>query len=245
VGDQDEGDAHLVLEPLELQLHLAAHLAVERRERLVEQQQSRPFHDRPSQGDPLALTARELLRAAPGHPGEADGREHLRDPAAHLAATQALALQAVGDVALDRHVREQRVRLEHQVHRTLVRRQPEQVLVTEQDRPGVGVLEAGDRSEQRGLSAPRRAEQREELVLGDGQAHVVEGDDVAEAPAHPRHLEQCPARRRDIRGGGGDGHRSSVGRIVRAAKTTTRTLTTTRTAASALISGVMPARTIE
>ena len=39
VGDDDEGDADLVLQPLQFQLHGAAQLLVERAERFVEQQQ--------------------------------------------------------------------------------------------------------------------------------------------------------------------------------------------------------------
>ena len=46
-------------------------------------------------------------------------------------------------------------------------------------RPDVGRLEAGDRAQQRGLAAARRAEQREELVVGDVERDAVQGDRVA------------------------------------------------------------------
>ena len=57
VGHVDEGDPDLALELLELDLHLVAELAVERAERLVEQQHRRVVDERPSQGDALLLTA--------------------------------------------------------------------------------------------------------------------------------------------------------------------------------------------
>ena len=64
VGDEDEGDADLALDRLELDLHLLAELEVERAERLVEQQHPGPVDQRPGERDPLALAARELAGLA-------------------------------------------------------------------------------------------------------------------------------------------------------------------------------------
>ena len=47
--------------------------------------------------------------------------------------------------------------------------------------PGVGVLEAGDDAQDRALAAPGRAEQDEELAVGDLQRDVADGLDLAEA----------------------------------------------------------------
>ena len=66
VRDDDEGEADLVLEPLQLELHARAHLPVERRERLVEQQQPRALDDGAGERDALALAARQLRRAPLG-----------------------------------------------------------------------------------------------------------------------------------------------------------------------------------
>ena len=43
----------------------------------------------------------------------------------------------------------------------------------------VGLLEAGDDPQRRRLARARRAEQREELAVGDRQVDVVDRDDVA------------------------------------------------------------------
>ena len=75
VGDEDEGDPDLALDPLELELHLLAQLEVERAERLVEQQHLRLVDDRARQRDPLALAAGELERLAVAEAGEADHLE--------------------------------------------------------------------------------------------------------------------------------------------------------------------------
>ena len=64
VRHEHEGDAGLVLQPLELDLHLLAQLEVERRQRLVQQQHLRPRRQRPRQRHPLLLAARELAGCA-------------------------------------------------------------------------------------------------------------------------------------------------------------------------------------
>ena len=81
VGDEDERDPDLALDPLELDLHRLAQLEVEGGERLVEQQGARQVDERPGQGDALLLAAGQLGRAAAGELGEADDLEHLHRPA--------------------------------------------------------------------------------------------------------------------------------------------------------------------
>ena len=77
VGDVDERDADLVLDPLQLHLHVLAELEVERAERLVEQEHARVVDERAPERDALLLAAGELLRLALREAGEADELEHL------------------------------------------------------------------------------------------------------------------------------------------------------------------------
>ncbi len=84
VGDVDEGRAGGLLDPLQLELHLAPQLQVERAERLVEQQRGRAVHQRPRERDPLALAAGELSRPPVGEPLEADDPDHLLGPGGGL-----------------------------------------------------------------------------------------------------------------------------------------------------------------
>ena len=62
VGDVDEGDAELLLQPLQLGAHLDAQERVERRQRLVEQQDLRLGDQRARERDALLLAARQLRR---------------------------------------------------------------------------------------------------------------------------------------------------------------------------------------
>jgi hypothetical protein len=61
---------------------------------------------------------------------------------------------------------------------------------------GVRCVEAGHHAQQRGLAAPGRAEQAEELAGLDAQADIVDGGEVAEAPGDVSDLEQSHRRSR-------------------------------------------------
>ena len=77
--DVHEREADLGLDPLELELHLAAQLEVERAERLVEQQHLGTVDDRAGQRDALLLAAGELRGLAVGEVAELDQLERVVD----------------------------------------------------------------------------------------------------------------------------------------------------------------------
>ena len=181
VRDVDEGDPDVVLDRLQLELHLLAQLQVERAERLVEQQHARLVHERAGQRDALLLAARELARLALLETREADEVEDVDTRPRTTLAAHAAAPQAEGDVLEDRQVREERVRLEDGVHVALVRRLAGDRLVAEVDRPLGRLLEAADHAQRRRLAAARGAEQREEAAALDLEREVVDGRDVVEA----------------------------------------------------------------
>ena len=158
VGDDDEGDADLALNGLELDLHLLAQLEVERAERLVEQQHAWPADERAGQRDALALAARQLGRAARRRgrrAGPCRGRRRCAcvvRPCAHPAH-----LQAVLDVLGHRHVGEERVLLEHRVDVAAAGGQRGDVDAAEPDGARGGLFEAGDHAQHRGLARSGRA----------------------------------------------------------------------------------------
>ncbi len=176
VRDVDERDPDLVLDPLQLHLHVLAQLEVERAERLVEEKHARVVHERSPEGDTLLLASRELLRLALRESGQSDELEHLGDASSQLILGDALALEPERDVVLDRHVREERVALEHRVDVPLVRRQPDHVLIAQEDPPFGRLLEAPDHPERGRLAAPRRPEHREEGSARDLHRDPVDRD---------------------------------------------------------------------
>ena len=112
MGHDHEGDPDLGLDGLELDLHLQAELAVQRPQRLVQQQHPGAVDQGPGQGDPLALAARELGGSAVAEVVKADLGQRGRDPGLALGPPDPADPQAVPDVAGHAHVREQGVVLE-------------------------------------------------------------------------------------------------------------------------------------
>src|SRR5215470_15774753 len=185
----DEGDADLALHPQQLELHLLAELEIERAERLVQQQHLRLVDDRAGQRDALALAAgelRRLARAEPGQPYHLQGAVHLLAP---LGPGHAADAQAVLDVPPDRHVREQRVVLEHRVDVAGVGRDPGHVRPAEQDPAVVRAFEPRDQPQQSGLPRPGRSEQGEELAGAHGQVDAVHRGHAAVTLPQPRDVD--------------------------------------------------------
>ena len=178
--DVDERDPDVVLDPLQLHLHVLAELEVERAEGLVEQQHARVIDEGAPERDALLLAAGELLRLAFREPGEADELEHLGHTALELILLHALPLESERDVVLDVHVREEGVALEDGVDVPLVRREPDDVLIAEEDAPLGRLLEAADHPQRRRLAAARRAEHREERAARDLDRDPVDRDRVVE-----------------------------------------------------------------
>ena len=73
-----------------------------------------------------------------------------------------------------RHVRPQRVALEHHADIALPGRQRRHVLAVEQHPAGLGLGEARDQPQQRGLAAARGAEEGEELAGTDREVDVLQ-----------------------------------------------------------------------
>ena len=120
VRDEDVREVELVLQVVEQVDDLRLDRDVERRDRLVGDDQPRAQRERPRDADPLALPARELVRVAVDVVGrEADDLEQLLHAPAHLAA-RALPVDAerVADDLADALARvERRVRvLEDHLH---------------------------------------------------------------------------------------------------------------------------------
>jgi hypothetical protein len=115
VRDEHERDADLALDLLELDLHLLAQLEVECTQRLVEQQHLGPVDERPGQGDALTLAAGELRRRAIAVARQPHRLERLLRALDALGRRHLLDLEAVLDVLLHGHVREQCVVLEDRV----------------------------------------------------------------------------------------------------------------------------------
>ncbi len=176
VRDEHDGRAERGQELLDLEAQAVAQARVERRERLVEQDQARLGRQGPRDGHALLLPAGELVRPAMAEPAQADQLEQL----AHAAAGAAAARQPEADVLGNAEMREEQPLLRHvadlpAIGRKVLRPVVERLAV-DRDDPGVGVVEARDQAEQRRLAGARRPEHRGEAARGHAQRDVAQHD---------------------------------------------------------------------
>src|SRR5579872_2948760 len=68
MSNEYKSDANFALQRFQLNLHLPAKIGVERRKRLVEQQQPRPIHQSARQGNALLLAATDVARFGASKP---------------------------------------------------------------------------------------------------------------------------------------------------------------------------------
>ncbi len=174
VRDVDEGDAELLVQVLQFDLHVFAQLLVQRAQGLVHQHQLGFEHHGPGQRHALLLPARELggvavLLAAQLHHVQRTG--HALDA---LVLGHVAHAQGVGHVVAHRHVRKQRVVLEHHAKVALVRRRAGDGLFVEEDFARGGRLETGQHHQRGGLAGARGAQQGQEFTALDLQVQVLD-----------------------------------------------------------------------
>ena len=178
------------LEADDLGAHLDAQLGVEVGQGLVHEEGPGVAHDGATHGHALALTAREMAGLALELVGDAQqigGMSHL---AADLRGRDLGAAQREAHVARHRHVRVERVVLEHHRDIPVLGREVVDHAVADADAAGGDLLQPGDHPQQRGLPATGRADEDRELAVRDIEAEVVHGDcPVAVALAHVADLD--------------------------------------------------------
>jgi hypothetical protein len=192
VGDEEDGEAAVAPQRLELVVQQVAGHGVEGAERLVHEQHVGVLGEGAGQGDPLAHAAGQLVGPLAPEGLEVDGAEQRLHPRLALGPGHATELERELHVRPDREPREQGGVLEHEGGPAL----------------GVGTtggrrVEPGDEVEQRALAAPRGADHAHELAAGDVEVDAVERSDGVAAAAV--HLAGRPQR------DGGDGLRRRVG----------------------------------
>ena len=179
VGDVDHRRLEPLVQLLDLGPHGDAQLGVEVRERLVEQEHLRVAHDRAAHGDALALAARELARIALEERDQSEDFGGALDAGFDLGFRRLPELEREAHVVGDRHVRVERVVLEHHGDVPLFRRHVVDDALADADLAARDVLEAGDHAQKGRLAAARRADQDHELPVDDVDRDAV--DDLRRA----------------------------------------------------------------
>ena len=181
--------------------------AVERGERLVQQEEPRPGREGARQRDALRLPARQLAGVAIGQVGRADQVEQLRGPRRAVGCRRAGA-HAVLDVGTGGEMREQGALLEDVPQPALLgrdedlRRDVQPPLPAEADRPALGPLEARHRANHGGLAGPGGSEQDQDRARVERDAERGRHDRAAwealldverQLIGHAAHTVRCSA----------------------------------------------------
>ena len=174
VGDVDGRDTEAALQRGDLGAGLDAELGVEVRQRLVHEEHLRAPDDRPAHRDPLTLATGEGLGLALEVGLEVEDLRGFLDPLADLVLGDAGDLEREAHVVGHRHVRVQRVVLEHHRHVAVLGRQVGHVAVPDEDSAAVDLLEAGEHAQGRGLATSGRTDEDEELPVSDIDVELVD-----------------------------------------------------------------------
>ena len=174
VGDIDKGDVHLTLQALQFQLHLLAQLEVKCAQRLVQQKDARLVDQTAGNGNTLLLTAGQLMDAAALKPFQADDLEHFQHLGADFLLGHLFQAQAESDILKHIQVREERVLLEHRVHRPLVGRHVGDVLAIKKDIARFRGDKTGNHTQGCRLAAAGGAEEGDKFLVVDVQRESVQ-----------------------------------------------------------------------
>ena len=166
------------MDPRDLGAGLDAQLGVEVRERFVHQEDRRLAHDRPAERDALPLAAGQLFRLAIEKLVEAEDRGCGGDPLLDVGLGDLPQLQAERHVVADRHVRVERIALEHHRDIAILRRDVVDDALADPERAVADLLEAGDHPEAGRLAATGRSDEHHEFAICDFEVEIVDREDV-------------------------------------------------------------------
>ncbi len=163
----DRSRAHLLVHLLDFRPHLHPQLGVEVRQGLVEQEHLRVAHDSAAHGDALALAAGKSLRLAFEQLRDIEDAGGFVDTLLDISLREPLEAQSEGHILRHRHVRIERIVLEHHGDVAVLRRDVVDDVPADQDLATGNVLESGDHSQCGRLAAAGRAYQNNEFLVGD------------------------------------------------------------------------------
>ena len=178
VRDVDGRGAQGLLDVLELAPHPRAQLGVQVGDGLVEQERLRLADQNSPDGHALLLATGQLSRSPIQQALDLEDLGGLGDPPVDLVLRHLAQPQRVGHVLVHRLLGVQRIRLEH--HRDVAVPGFEVVdpLATELDVALGDELQPGDHPQRGRFTASGRAQQAEELAVGDLQVEVSDGLDL-------------------------------------------------------------------
>ena len=179
VGDVDEGGIDLLTQLDDLGAHLVAELGVQVGQRLVHEEHLGLTHDSTADGNTLALAAGQSLGLPVEVLGDIQDLGGFLDLAVDLVLGHLLELQGEGHVLIDRHVGIQGVGLEDHGDVAVLGGHIVHDLAVDEELALADLFQAGHHAQGGGLAAAGGTNQNDELLIGDVQVELLDGDDAA------------------------------------------------------------------
>ena len=180
VRDVDDRGAGLLVKTLQFRAHVDAKTRVEVRKRLVQKQELRARRDRAGDCNTLLLTAGKLVRIAIAILFDAHGFQRAHDRFLDLRFLHLFDFQTECDVLEHRHVRPQRVALEHEVEPALTGRfiergvRVDDRLVVDRHGAVLRLFETGNNAQRGGFAAAGRSQKRHKVAVLDREVDVAQ-----------------------------------------------------------------------
>src|SRR6185312_12420598 len=172
----DHRRAEAMVEPRDFHPHRRAQFRVQIRQRFVEQEHLRFAHQCTAQRHALPLSAGKLARACLQQVFQTEHARRIRHTLFDFRTSVAAQFQPERQIPGHRHVRVQRVVLEHHCDVAFARRQVVDGATVDADGARGDVFQARDRAQQRGLAATRWPHQYQQFAVRDGEACARHGD---------------------------------------------------------------------
>ena len=160
------------MQPFHFVLHTAAQVLIERRERLVEQEDGRLEDERARERHALLLATRELRRQLAFMAVQADALDDLSNAARNDVARRLSHLEGESDVLRDRHVRKERIALKHHAEGARLRASLRDVLAVAHQPSNGRLLEAGHDHEKSRLAGAGGTKQGQKFATADIKRHI-------------------------------------------------------------------------
>ena len=173
VSDVDERTLDLVAQLDELGTHLVTQLGVQVGQWLVHQEDLRITHDGAADSDTLALAARKRLGLTVEIFGNAQDLGSRANLTVDLVLGDLLELKRKRHVLVHRHIGVQSIALEHHGNVAVLGCHVVDALAVDEHVARGDVLQAGDHAHRRGLTAARRANEDDKLLVVNGEVEVL------------------------------------------------------------------------
>ncbi len=179
MGDIDKGRRQFLVEFIDLRPGGGSQFGIQVRQWFIQEEGLGITDHGSAQGDPLFLAAGESLWLTVQQFVQLKQRSRFPDFPVDLVLGHFAQFQRKGQVFIDRHVRIQRIILEHHGDVPLLGLHIVDQLITDIEFSGGDLLKARDHAQHRGFPAPRGTDQDQEFLIFDLQIELTDGLDAA------------------------------------------------------------------